>query len=344
MPRNLVFASRFVLLTSCVAMLLACGGGGASDGGSTTSTNTAPNLAGTMFYSFNGRTKKVDLATSDTSEFKIQGLSIPGFYFALSSDNKTLYFIDDKHLSINVNSSLQAVDLATGVAKVVFKVNEPVGWSDISVSPDGNNIAMVRSGSPASSRGVYIFDKTAKQLSYFAARAGDYSSVGWTDDNRLLYTHSDGFYLTNPGDVANSKLVAAISNVDTMALSPDGNKIAYSAGNHIWTMNIDGTNPQQITISDNGEYRPRWSPDGKYIVFKTAIDVVSTGPIPTSGTLTKLIVVPADGKQYELKKETFVGGGSFSTGIVGSNGVVLLKEKDTDGASKNLFADEFFWR
>ncbi|MFA4935206.1 MAG: hypothetical protein WC568_05150 [Candidatus Methanoperedens sp.] len=54
--------------------------------------------------------------------------------------------------------------------------------------------------------------------------------------------------------------------------SPDGSKIAYSAGSSynysIWVANIDGSSPVQLT-GGRGlvDLSPKWSPDGRTIVF-----------------------------------------------------------------------------
>ncbi|ABX07162.1 MAG TPA: hypothetical protein DEF47_14410 [Herpetosiphon sp.] len=56
--------------------------------------------------------------------------------------------------------------------------------------------------------------------------------------------------------------------------SPDGKSIAYVAGDsqrtitrQIWVMNADGSNPHPLTKGLGGVTQPRWSPDGKWIVF-----------------------------------------------------------------------------
>ena len=58
------------------------------------------------------------------------------------------------------------------------------------------------------------------------------------------------------------------------AFSPDGKKIVYvkysadAKSCSIWTMNIDGSNPTQVTDAKKGyAFHPRFSPDGKKIVF-----------------------------------------------------------------------------
>ena len=49
--------------------------------------------------------------------------------------------------------------------------------------------------------------------------------------------------------------------------SPDGTRLAFARGGHIWTINVDGTDEQRITPDQNpvswSEWRaPIWSPDG----------------------------------------------------------------------------------
>lgn len=68
-----------------------------------------------------------------------------------------------------------------------------------------------------------------------------------------------------------------LKRVSDPQLSPDGRTIAYTVGtpdlagnrvvSHIWTVNIDGTRPRQITTASTSSSGPRWSPDGRRIAF-----------------------------------------------------------------------------
>jgi len=60
-------------------------------------------------------------------------------------------------------------------------------------------------------------------------------------------------------------------------LSPDGKWVAYTVstidsikdrrGSTIWMISLDGSQNFRLTSSPEGESRPRWSPDGKYLSF-----------------------------------------------------------------------------
>jgi Tol biopolymer transport system component len=72
-------------------------------------------------------------------------------------------------------------------------------------------------------------------------------------------------------------------------VSPDGSKIAFTGleggSFRIWTMNIDGTDPQKIEAT-NWQSEPRFSPDGKQLVFHQH---------RSSGTSRDLYVASVDG-------------------------------------------------
>lgn len=55
------------------------------------------------------------------------------------------------------------------------------------------------------------------------------------------------------------------------ALSPDGRQVAFSmkAGRsqHLFTMNVDGSDLVQLTDERSIDVQPAWSPDGRWIVF-----------------------------------------------------------------------------
>lgn len=53
--------------------------------------------------------------------------------------------------------------------------------------------------------------------------------------------------------------------------SPDGEHIAYTTGGQIWVMENDGDDKEQITKISTGASGPVWSPDGKWIAFVSEV-------------------------------------------------------------------------
>jgi Tol biopolymer transport system component/imidazolonepropionase-like amidohydrolase len=54
------------------------------------------------------------------------------------------------------------------------------------------------------------------------------------------------------------------------AMSPDGARLAFSAFNKIYVMDLTSTaRPKRLTNLTTGEFMPTWSPDGRYVAFVT---------------------------------------------------------------------------
>jgi Tol biopolymer transport system component/imidazolonepropionase-like amidohydrolase len=53
------------------------------------------------------------------------------------------------------------------------------------------------------------------------------------------------------------------------AMSPDGKRLAFSAFNKIYTMDLPLGAPKRLTNLTVGEFMPAWSPDGRYVAFVT---------------------------------------------------------------------------
>ena len=71
---------------------------------------------------------------------------------------------------------------------------------------------------------------------------------------------------------AHTPYISSTRNEIAGQYSPDGTRVAYmsdrSGAFEIWVQNADGTQPVQLTHFDGPHTgTPRWSPDGKWLVF-----------------------------------------------------------------------------
>ncbi len=97
------------------------------------------------------------------------------------------------------------------------------------------------------------------------------------DGRRLAYVEESGLSRTiwraelasSAGRILSlAKIIASSSGNDSPQLSTDEQKIVFRSGSSIWTSKANGDNRLQLTVTARGfAGTPRWSPDGKWIVF-----------------------------------------------------------------------------
>src|SRR6202034_2264438 len=55
-------------------------------------------------------------------------------------------------------------------------------------------------------------------------------------------------------------------------ISPDGTKLTFVALDRVWIMALPDGTPKRLTIADDVESYPVWSPDGQYVSYATCSD------------------------------------------------------------------------
>jgi Tol biopolymer transport system component len=141
------------------------------------------------------------------------------------------------------------------------------------------------------------------------------SDVSISPDSRFVvfsgYTSEEDDYEIYRLDLAENKLTQLTNSPESrnydIRLSPDGRQIAYltavSTGFEISVMNADGSNQRQITNSGDIQGRPKWSPDGTHLLFRSAIDA----NFPYA-----LYIMNADGTNQKRLVNSISENGSYS--------------------------------
>ncbi len=139
---------------------------------------------------------------------------------------------------------------------------------------------------------------------------------------------------------------------DDPSYSPDGKTIVFASGRDftatgmgvpnptlrlIYTMGADGTGPKALTgntAADCTEHSPRYSPDGKLIVFSR---VCSSDPV--SNDTDQLFTVNADGSnQTRLVSGADASGANLQFGTFTPDSATVLYTSDKDNPTDDLYA------
>lgn len=160
------------------------------------------------------------------------------------------------------------------------------------MNADGSNVRLVAEGIGQ----PYAVSPDGTRIAIGAVGPGTGSNHSNVD---LFIVHADGSERTRIIDLPCESLDSRCENIEAVAWSPDGQRIAYSAGwqghgfvhyNYIGVVNTDGTGQQSLTGSGTRSTHPAWPADGQRIVFSSGPTNPSYIPQPFN-----LEIINADG-------------------------------------------------
>jgi serine/threonine protein kinase/Tol biopolymer transport system component len=196
----------------------------------------------------------------------------------------------------------------------------------------------------------------------------------FSPDGRIVFSQGGDLYVAESDGSSPRKLFSVSGDLAELSVSPDGKQIAFNAfqfssdANSLFQARMDGSNLR--AIGEDSGCCARWSPDGKYLVFRAAarrnlMDLWMTparagflhrsrplvrlthGPLSYSGP-----VVSRDGKQIFAIGRTIRGelvrydqkSGQYTPFLSGISAIAPTFSKDGKWVAYLSYPDHTIWR
>jgi TolB protein len=228
------------------------------------------------------------------------------------------------------------LDLNSGSVKILTTSPEP-GDAEPVWAKDGSFIAFNSGREGTGQLEIYRMapDGTSQQLVAGANHSGGNFSPAVSPDGKRILFHSnrDGnmeVYVIDADGLNEQNLTKDPSNDITASWSPDGSKIIFASDRsgiyQIYTMNPDGSEVNSLYgEKDNVLIRPRYSPDGKLILFGDQI----------FGSLEYgLATINADGSGFRM---ITTGHGQYTQGTWVTNNMVVYSGRESEKDAWQLY-------
>lgn len=188
-----------------------------------------------------------------------------------------------------------------GPGVIVFSSNRSGPWRIWTVRPDGGDLTELSKAGPDEHDVDPVFSPDGKQILFSSTRGGTVGVWRMSADGSRPERICDGDQADWSPDAASIVLrrkerlytrrltsgkETSISPEDWPhpsgpAWSPDGRSIAFAcrwdAGNAIYVVAAEGGEPTKV-YDRKGACEPRWSPDGKRLVYETETHVAAVNP------------------------------------------------------------------
>ena len=152
--------------------------------------------------------------------------------------------------------------------KIAFESAEDGDWEIFSINPNGGGRTQLTFNATWDQSPTW---KGSSQIGFRSGRNGGF------DVYRMKADGSQQVRIT-------TSLLSLMLTETDIAYSPDGSRIAFTAGWDIYVMNADGTGVTNLTNHPAFDSDPTWSPDGSRIAF-----------VSTRNSPAELFTMPATG-------------------------------------------------
>ena len=271
-PRTVVLAATLVALAAC------------SDGGASTTVTTTPASVATIAAASTtaAPTTTEQAATTTEAPLTIESLSGRLLLVSVSCDEQ------DRERN---NNPIQQVCVMNADGTGARLLSDPaIDESSAAWSPDGTKIALTSMFDGYNNRLVVMNADGSGRAPVNSSNVG-FFGVRWSPDGTQLVMPElwvgavDG---TRYSADNTYRFVGRDHSANYPDWSPDGTRFAYVSGLYgtpdelyceaLFTVDVDGSNPQQITPDPQADLGPcafdppEWSPDGDLILFAYSAD------------------------------------------------------------------------
>jgi eukaryotic-like serine/threonine-protein kinase len=191
-----------------------------------------------------------------------------------SLDGKSIFFIKFERIDGEEFWSLAEITADGGDERIILPARKPrIG--EIVVLKDGSGLLVNATDANSNLQQLFHVSLPEGIETRLTNDLHAYFGISASDDGKTIVTAqrntAKDIWTASVGETNNSRKLTVESNVNTNAVwTPDGRIVFDALDNnrpHIWIMNGDGSNAQQLSPNDSFDYEPRVSPDGRFIVF-----------------------------------------------------------------------------
>lgn len=206
-------------------------------------------------------------------------------------DSKQIYFVSDRAgAGPSGSSQIWTMEANGSNPREITKLSTEAGG--LLISPDGKEIVFQSSVYPDCETDSAAFDDACNKRNLDAdaknpVKARTYTSLlyrHWTQwqtrrRNHLLIANIDGTGIRDLTPGTHDVPPFSLGGADGYAIAPDSTELAFvmnvdpqqatSTNSDIYIIALAGGEAKKITISPAGDDSPQYSPDGKYLAFRT---------------------------------------------------------------------------
>jgi serine/threonine protein kinase len=192
--------------------------------------------------------------------------------------------------------------------------NDLNNYSSLSLTADSSSLVVVQSDRLSS---IWVLPGgNAARARLVSSGMSKYSGISWTPDGRVVYgtaaSNATDIWIMGADGSGQGRLTVDHGMNLFPCVSPDGRYIVFSSNRataptafNIWRMDIDGSNPKQLT-SGSRDFHPTCSPDGKWVVYNSyasgqeiiwKVPMDGGEPVRLTDKTSALPAVSPDGRQ-----------------------------------------------